>query len=132
VGLRLALDSNRYTDLCRGDADVVRAVEEATEVFVPFVVIGELRAGFGLGSRTLENERVLARFLSLPDVKVMHTDDATTHHYATVFRQLRRQGTPIPSNDMWIAALVLQHDLVLYARDRHFDHLPQLKRLEEP
>ncbi len=128
--MRLILDANRYTDLCRGEVEVVRTIEEAPEVFVPFVVIGELRAGFAVGTRSVENERVLSRFLSLPDVGVLHADDVTTHHYASVYRQLRRQGTPIPTNDMWVAALALQHDLVLYARDRHFDQLSQLKRVD--
>jgi predicted nucleic acid-binding protein len=53
----------------------------------------------------------------------------TTHDYASVYRQLRHQGTPIPTNDMWVAALVLQHNLVLHARDSHFDHLPQIVRV---
>ena len=57
---------------------------------------------------------------------MLFADGQTTHHYASVFRQLRKQGTPIPTNDMWLAALVLQHNLVLYARDKHFDHLPQV------
>ena len=60
---------------------------------------------------------------------MLFADDQTTFHYATVFRQLRLQGTPIPTNDIWIAALVLQHNLALHARDRHFDHLPQLARV---
>lgn len=60
---------------------------------------------------------------------MLHTDDATAHHYAVIWEQLRRQGTPIPVNDMWIAALVLQHDIRLYDRDAHFDHLPQVKRV---
>ena len=55
-------------------------------------------------------------------------DDQTTHHYANVYRQLCAQGTPIPTNDMWIAAIVLQHSLTLCARDRHFDALPQIPR----
>jgi predicted nucleic acid-binding protein len=63
-----------------------------------------------------------------PGVQLLYADEQTTHHYASVYRQLREQGTPIPTNDMWVAALVLQHDLVLFARDRHFDHLPQLLR----
>jgi len=129
--LRLALDANRYTDLCRGDSEVVRAVTEAPEVFLPFIVVGELRAEFAAGSRSAENERVLSRFLALPDVTILHADDATTHQYASVYLQLRRQGTPIPSNNIWIAALVLQHNLVLYTRDRHFDRLSQLKRLPD-
>jgi tRNA(fMet)-specific endonuclease VapC len=60
---------------------------------------------------------------------VVFADEQTTHHYATLYRQLRRQGTPMPTNDLWIAAPALQHDLVLYARDEHFDHLPQLLRV---
>jgi tRNA(fMet)-specific endonuclease VapC len=128
VEVRLALDTNRYTDLCRGAAEVVTLVEHAEAVFLPFVVLAELRAGFAIGTRGAENERVLRGFLGKPGVAVLFADDQTTHHYATIFRQLRRQGTPIPTNDLWISALVLQHDLVLCARDRHFDHLPQITR----
>ena len=93
---------------------------------LPFVVLGELRAGSAHGRRTAENERLLRRFLMKDGVRVLYPDDHTTHHYAAVYRQLRKQGTPIPTNDMWLAALVVQHNLVLHARDRHFDHLPQL------
>jgi tRNA(fMet)-specific endonuclease VapC len=128
VAVRLALDSNRYTDLCRDASDVVALVETAEAVFLPFIVLGELRAGFALGRRGAENERTLRRFLMKPAVRLLYADDQTTHYYATVYRQLRRQGTPIPTNDLWIAALVLQHNLVLYARDQHFDHLPQIPR----
>jgi tRNA(fMet)-specific endonuclease VapC len=127
--MRLALDTNRYTDLCRGDASVIHTVEEADEVWLPFIVMGELRAGFAVGSQGPRNEAVLRRFLLKRGVGVLYADEQTTHHYATVYRQLRKQGTPIPTNDMWIAALVLQHSLVLLARDIHFDALPQLTRV---
>ena len=126
--MRVALDINGYVDLCRGVEDTVALLEEADAIFLPFVVLGELRAGFAHGRRTADNERILRRFLSKDDVRVLFADDQTTHHYAAVFRQLRKQGTPIPTNDMWLAALVLQHNLALHARDRHFDHLPQLVR----
>ncbi len=128
MALRLALDTNRYSDLCRSLAPVVQVVEQAAEVFLPFVVMAELRAGFSVGKRGAENERVLRRFLSKPGVSVLFADEQTIHHYAAAYRQLRQQGTPIPTNDLWIAALVLQHGLVLCARDRHFDYLPQLTR----
>lgn len=59
----------------------------------------------------------------------MFADKETTHHYADLYLQLRHQGTPIPDNDLWIAALVVQHGLTLYSRDKHFHHLPQLPRL---
>ncbi len=124
--MRLALDTNRYTDLCRDVAEVITLVEHAEAVFLPFIVLAELRAGFAVGTRGAENERVLRRFLMKPGVTVLFADDQTTYYYATIFRQLKKQGTPIPTNDLWIAALVLQHNLILCARDRHFDHLPQI------
>ena len=93
-----------------------------------FIVVGELRAGFAVGTQGTRNEAVLRRFLLKPGVFTLYADDQTTQQYANVYRQLRRQGTPIPTNDMWIAALVLQHSLVLLARDAHFDALPQLTR----
>lgn len=127
--LRLALDTNRYSDFHRGDPTVARVLEQADEILLPLPAVGELRVGFAGGKRGPENEQVFTQFLSRPGVSVLLPDLQTTLHYAIVFHQLRRQGTPIPVNDMWIAALCLQHDLVLYARDAHFDHLPQLKRL---
>jgi tRNA(fMet)-specific endonuclease VapC len=127
--VKVALDTNRYTDLCRGDLSVVEIVERATEVWIPFIVLGELRAGFAVGSQGPRNESVLRRFLTKPGVRVVYAGEQTTHHYANVYRQLRKQGTPIPTNDMWMAALVLEHSLVLFARDAHFDVLPQLARI---
>lgn len=127
--MRVALDTNAYVDLCRGVADTVALMEQADVVMLPFVVLGELRAGFAHGRRQVENERILRRFLLKGGVRVLFADDQTTHHYAAVFRQLRKQGTPIPTNDMWLAALVLQHTLVLHSRDEHFEHLPQVVRV---
>lgn len=127
--MRVALDTNRYVDLCRGLDDTVRVVEEAEAVLLPFVVLGELRVGFAVGRRGADNERTLRRFLLKDGVRVLFADDQTTHHYAAVYRQLRRQGTPIPTNDMWVAALALQYNLALHAGDAHFDRLPQLPRV---
>jgi tRNA(fMet)-specific endonuclease VapC len=127
--VRLALDTNRYTDLSRGEASVVKTLELADEVWLPFIVMGELRAGFAVGSQGPHNEALLRRFLMKPGVAVLYPDEQTTHHYAAIYRQLRNQGTPIPTNDMWIAALVLQHSLSLCDRDAHFDALPQLMRI---
>jgi tRNA(fMet)-specific endonuclease VapC len=124
--MRLALDTNRYKDLNHGVAAVVTLVERAEIVLLPFIALAELRAGFSAGMRGGENERVLRLFLMKPGVAVLFADEQTVQHYVAVFRQLRRQGTPIPTNDLWIAALVLQHDLILCTRDRHFDHLPQI------
>ena len=127
--MKVAVDTNRYVDLCKGVIETVALLEEAETVVLPFVVLGELRAGFAHGRRQAENERTLRRFLLKEGVQVLFADDQTTHHYAAVFRQLRKQGTPIPTNDMWLAALVLQHNLVLHARDKHFDQLPQVVQI---
>jgi len=127
--VKVALDTNRYVDLCKGVAETVALLEEAEEIAMPFVVLGELRAGFSHGRRQAENEQILRRFPLKNGVNVLFADDQTTHHYASLYRQLRKQGTPIPTNDMWLASLVLQHNLALHARDKHFDHLPQLVRV---
>ena len=71
----------------------------------------------------------LARFLDSPRVDVLYPDEQTTHQYARLFRQLRTQGTPISTNNLWTAALTVQHGLCLFARDRHFDHVAQIPRV---
>lgn len=124
--MRVALDTNRYVDFCRGLPEVVSVIQQAQKIYIPYVVLGELRAGFLSGKKSLYNERLLVRFLNSPRVETLFADENTTHHYARLFTQLRKQGTPIPTNDIWLAALVLQHDLQLFTRDEHFEHLPQL------
>ena len=101
---------------------MIETIEAADEVWLPFIVLGELRAGFAVGSQGPRNEAILRRFLLKPGVEVLYADEQTTHHYGNVYRQLRKQGTPVPTNDMWIAALVLQHSLMLYDRDAHSTH----------
>ncbi len=127
--MKIALDTNRYARYCQGVNEVVALVARADAVYLPFVTVAELRAGFAFGSRQNANERVLVRFLAAPRVSILFPDDQTTHHYARLFIQLRRQGTPIPDNDLWIAALAVQHNLALCSEDRHFDHLPQISRV---
>lgn len=124
--MRVALDTNRYRDLCDGVAEVVGVLEQADEVLVPFVVLGELRGGFAVGTRGRENERVLRRFLDKDGVRVVYATEETTRVYAQFFRQLRAQRTPVPTNDLWIAALVVEHEAHLCTRDKHFRHLAQI------
>jgi tRNA(fMet)-specific endonuclease VapC len=129
VAVRLLIDTNRYTDMVRGDLAVTRTIEAADLTCLSVIALGELRAGFLGGSRAAENERTLRIFLRKATVQLLAPDEGTTLHYATIYQQLRREGTRIPTNDMWIAALAIQHSLTLYARDAHFAHLPQLMRL---
>lgn len=127
--MRIALDSNRYSDLCVGIPEVVDVVAHAHEVYLPLIVIAEQRAGFAFGSRRAENERTLAAFLRKDGVAVLSPNIQTTLHYAELYAYLRRKGRPIPTNDLWIAALAIQHNLALFDRDSDFDHLPQLARI---
>lgn len=127
--MKVALDANRYSDLCRGIPEVVEQTSQAERVYLPLIVLGELRAGFQAGSRARKNERILARFLTSPRARLLLPDEQTTFHYASLFAQLRQQATPIPTNDLWIAAMVIQHGFTLLTRDTHFKYIAQLSQL---
>ena len=85
-------------------------------------------AGFYGGTQQPRNENLLRRFMTRDTVGVLLPDQGTAERYAHLFVQLKRAGTPIPDNDLWIAALALENDLVLITRDRHFERIPQLLR----
>ena len=127
--MRLALDTNAYADAARGDQRSAEILRTANEIHLPFVVLAELRAGFAAGTRGAKNEAALTRFLQSPRVRLLFADEQTTYHYARLFAFLRKQGTPVPTNDLWIAALVIQHDLVLLSGDGHFERIPQVLRV---
>ena len=126
--MRVALDTNRITDLFRGDVELAEQLSTAEEVWIPLFALGEIKAGFQGGKQQPRNEGLLNRLLSKPTVGVLLPSRETAEHYARIFVQLKRAGTPVPDNDLWIAALVLQHDLVLITRDRHFERIPQVIR----
>ena len=127
--MKLALDTNTYRAFMEGAPDTVAAVRQADVLCLPVPVLAELRFGFAKGSRGRQNEATLALFLDSPRVRVLACDDGTTNFYAQLKLQLTRQGTPIPINDVWIAALVVQHGAALHTLDRDFDHLSQLPRV---
>jgi tRNA(fMet)-specific endonuclease VapC len=126
--MKILLDTNRYRDFCEGNSETSDVIQRARRVYLPFIVLAELRAGFLCGTLARRNEKSLTVFLNSPRVRVLMADEETTHHFARIFAQLRLQGTPIPVNDIWIAALTVQHDLLLFSRDQHFDCLPQVAR----
>jgi tRNA(fMet)-specific endonuclease VapC len=122
----LLLDTNVLAAFFAGDPETVEAFQRANSLAVNTVVLGELLAGFTMGTRAGENRRLLARFLANPRVDLLPLGPDTAEHYAGVFSQLRRKGRPIPSNDMWVAASALQHGLVLFTRDAHFGEIEGL------
>lgn len=127
--MRIVIDTNRYRDFCDNLPDALWAFQRAERIGVPFVVLAELRAGFMAGSRSRENEKVLASFLNRRRVFLLFADEQSTFHFARLFFQLRSQGTMIPVHDIWIATLAVQHSLLLFSRDSHFEHLPQIPKL---
>jgi predicted nucleic acid-binding protein len=126
--MRVALDTNRLTDLFQGDAALAQWLGTCDEVWIPLIVLGELKAGFHGATQPGRNEALLQRFLAKTTVGVLLPSREPAEHYARLFVQLKRAGSPVPDNDLWIAALVLEHDLRLVTRDRHFERIPQLLR----
>ena len=129
--MRVAVDTNRLTDLLRGDARLAERLGTCDEVWVPLMVLGEIKAGFYGGAQRHRNEALIQRFLAKATVSLLIPGRETAEHYARIFVQLKRAGPPVPDNDLWIAALALEHDLTLITRDRHFERIPQLLREAE-
>jgi tRNA(fMet)-specific endonuclease VapC len=127
--MNIVLDTNRYTDLARGEPDALSVISAATEVHIPLIVLAELRAGFRQGAKEAANEAALQAFLAKPGVLALLPDEQTTFFYASIEAEVRKKGRAIPTNDVWIAAMALQHSLHLYSRDRHFDNIPALLRV---
>lgn len=126
--VRVALDTNRLTDLFRGDAGLAEHLGGCDEVWIPLPVLAEIKAGFHGGIHGRRNEVLLQELIAKETVGVLLPGRETAEHYARLFVQLKGAGTPVPDNDLWIAALALEHDLLLITRDRHFERIPQLLR----
>lgn len=124
--MRVCLDTNAYSRLMGGHAPLTQLLESADEVLVPSTVLGELHAGFELGTRREANRRQLDEFLTLPGVETIAVTTEVAERYGHLVGQLTRQGTPIPTNDVWIAAAVLETGARLVTYDSHFESIPGL------
>ena len=127
--MKLAIDTNAFSDLNRGYPDIKKFINKQNDLFVPFIVIAELRAGFLLGNKLAENESMLTEFLDQSNVTSLYPTDKTTQVFADIFTALRKAGKPIGTNDIWIAALCLQHDVPLLTKDNDFSNIVNLKLL---
>ena len=123
---RLVLDTSAYSHFRRGHADAIEAMARAERVLVPTVVLGELEAAFELGSRPRENRRALDDFLSETFVDVLDVTVSTARHYGRLFARLKQAGTPLPVNDIWIAAATTDRGAALLTFDRDFERVPAL------
>ena len=123
----MIIDTNALSAAADDDAGIAAAWESADELAIPVIVLGEYRYG-------IAQSRQRARYLEwldelVADCRILDIKEATTHHYAAINLELRRAGNPIPTNDLWIAALCRQHKLPLLSRDGHFDLVDGLQRV---
>lgn len=123
----MILDTNALSAAADNDPAVIAHLARAHHMAIPVIVLGEYRYGIAQS----RNRTAYANWLNalLNDCLVLDINEPTTHHYAEITLELRRKGTPIPTNDIWIAALCRQHALPLLSRDRHFDLVAGNKRI---
>jgi tRNA(fMet)-specific endonuclease VapC len=126
---RICLDTSAYSQFKRGAREAVEAVTSAREVLVPVVAVGELRVGFRLGARREVNERELAKFLARDVVTLLDVDDEVAEIYADIVVDLRRAGTPVPTNDIWIGALAVRAGASVLTYDAHFEAMRRVSVL---
>ena len=117
---RICLDTSACSHFQRGTRAVVELVDAAEWVGIPSVALGELRTGYLLGRRTRENELWLLELLAHPVVAELPADGEVALIYAEIMVDLRRAGTPLPTNDVWIAATAAWHGAPVLTCDDHF------------
>jgi tRNA(fMet)-specific endonuclease VapC len=124
---KILVDTSAYSRLLLGDPDVLKALEHADLVYVSIFVLAELYVGFRGGSKEKHNRDLLARFLSRPTVRTVAATRETAEVFAEIKHSLKRAGTPLPLNDVWIAAHAFETGSVLVTFDSHFAKIPGLR-----
>jgi len=127
---RLLIDTNIYSHALKGEAGVVEVLKAADEIGFSVISIGELLAGFKWGGKEKKNREELEQFLDSPRVVVYPVDDETSEFYAQTLSNLRKIGKPVPTNDIWIAAIAFQNGLKLFTKDGHFKAIAGLYLVE--
>ena len=118
---RIVLDTSAYSQFRRGAETAVSLISTASWIGMTAVVLGELRAGFGLGKRRARNDSELGTFLANPVVRVLDVDDEAAQIYAEIIVMLHKAGTPVPTNDIWIAAVAAREGVHVVTYDAHFE-----------
>ena len=126
---KVLIDTNIYSLAMKGDGNVVDALRKIDQIGFAAISVGELYSGFKGGNRETTNREELNVFLDSPRVVVHSIDVETADFYASILNNLKVAGTPIPTNDIWIAALAFQHGYIIFTKDRHFNLIPGLTQL---
>jgi tRNA(fMet)-specific endonuclease VapC len=124
---KVLIDTSAYSHLLRGSTEVSDTLARADLVYVSVFVLGELYAGFKAGSKEAANKDLLERFLRRPTVRVLAATRETAEVFAEIKNTLRRAGTPLPLNDVWIAAHALETGSILATFDAHFRKIAGLR-----
>jgi predicted nucleic acid-binding protein len=131
--MKVVLDTNVYVDFAEGKPAVVDLIAtRSTEILLPSVVLGELLYGFMKGNRSQYNEEKLHSFIATLNVSVLDVNEEVARKYAVIFSALMKKGTPIPVNDVWIAACCMNAGGTLLTRDRHFEYIEQIDKIILP
>jgi tRNA(fMet)-specific endonuclease VapC len=117
---RVLLDTSAYSAFKRGHEGIRRSLQEAEEICVPSIAIGELQAGFRGGTKERENRDGLRKLLSSPRVRILAVDEEAAERYGIIQHDLRVAGTPIPTNDIWISAVAMRDGLRVVTTDPHY------------
>jgi tRNA(fMet)-specific endonuclease VapC len=128
---KIVLDTNAYTRLLAGDENVLDVIGTAEIVYMSIFVLGELYAGFAGGEKKRSNQEALHRFLLKPTVKILNATSETSKVFGMVKQELRIAGSPLPINDVWIAAHALETGSTLITYDRHFEKIGGLRLWEQ-
>lgn len=123
---RVLLDTSAYSAFFRRHPQAIDQVQLAAEIVLCPIVLGELEAGFLKGSKTEDNRRLLRQFLLSSRVRTVEIDDETATRFGLIVNSMRLAGTPIPTNDVWIAAVAMQHGLHVVTLDRHFSKVREV------
>lgn len=123
----MILDTNALSAAADDDPGLAAVLARAEQMAIPVIVLGEYRHGIAQSRNRASYENWLTGLLN--DCMVLDINEPTSHHYAEITLELKRKGKPIPTNDVWIAALCRQHSLPLLSRDRHFDLVSGSKRI---
>lgn len=123
---RILIDTNIYSLAMKGDEDVVEVLRKIEKIGISTISIGELLSGFKGGRCEEKNREELDIFLDAPRVEVFSVEVETADFYAAIVNSLKSQGTPIPTNDVWIAAIAFQNGCKLFTKDKHFKNVPGL------
>ena len=124
----MIVDTNALSAIADERDQIRELLGRATGIAVPVIAIGEYRSGIARSRNFLRYQQWLDEFILASRVLVI--DEFTTRSYAEISLELRKMGKPIPTNDIWIAALCRQHELPLLSRDRHFDTVRGIRRIE--